>query len=104
MSKYANMLAEATLTAERAHRENQAGVEGQYMRHAYRMLDLFRDLVAEHKTQKEGPQSTFWTVWPRSNCSVGAASMTSRRVSRFSRMAGIIFLSRGAWPPSCLSR
>lgn len=50
MSKYANMLAAAALVAKRADMETQAGVEGIYRSHAYRMLDLFRDLVAEHKT------------------------------------------------------
>lgn len=50
MNKFDNLLSAANQTVLRAERETRIAVEAVWMRHAYRMLDLFRELLAEHKT------------------------------------------------------
>lgn len=59
MSKFENMLAAAELVAKRATMEADATIEGVRMRQAARMVDLFKDLLAEHNLHNHEIRITF---------------------------------------------
>ena len=59
MTKFDNMRAAAALVAKRAAMEADATIEGVRMRQATRMLDLFKEVLAEHSLHNHEIRITF---------------------------------------------